>query len=335
VNADIASGAAIALSKLATDPLARANHTGTQAASTISDLATVVQGYSLSTFSALTGDLSANSYKITNLANPVNAQDAANKAYVDSVSAGLDPKASVRAATTANITLSGAQTIDGVSIIAGDRVLVKDQSTGAENGIYVCASGAWTRADDADSSAEVTGGMFCFVAEGTANGDTGWVLVTNDTITLGSTSLVFSQFAGAGSLTGTSNRITVSAGVIDISAAYVGQTSITTLGTITTGVWTGTPIAIANGGTGSTSASTARTALGATGKYSVAVGDGSSTSYTITHNLGSRDACASVRLTLSPYTEYIADISYTTVNTITVDFAVAPTTNLYTVTVIA
>ncbi|MFN9958910.1 MAG: hypothetical protein ACK55I_37945, partial [bacterium] len=98
-------------------------------------------------------------------------------------------------------TLSGAQTIDGVSVIAGDRVLVKDQTTGADNGIYVCAAGAWSRSDDANVSADVTSGMFVFVEEGTVNGDNGYVLTTNNPITLGTTALTFTQFSGAGQVT--------------------------------------------------------------------------------------------------------------------------------------
>lgn len=109
-----------------------------------------------------------------------------------------DWKESVRAATTANITLSGTQTIDGVSVIAGDRVLVKDQSTGANNGIYVCASGSWSRATDADTSAEVTADLAVFVEEGTANGDKIFILTTNNPITLGSTSLTFTALAAGG-----------------------------------------------------------------------------------------------------------------------------------------
>jgi hypothetical protein len=267
VNADIASNAAIALSKLATDPLARANHTGTQTASTISDLATTVQGYRLDQFASPTSSVAFNSQKITGLADPTSAQDAATKAYVDAVKTGLDVKDSVRVATTANITLSGTQTIDGVSVIAGDRVLVKNQTTGSENGIYVAAAGAWSRSADADASAEVTGGLFTFVNEGTTNADSGWVLATNDSITLGTTSLSFVQFSGAGQITagagltktgntldvvGTANRILVNADSIDIASTYVGQTSITTLGTITSGTWNGTTIGVANGGTGAT-----------------------------------------------------------------------------------
>jgi hypothetical protein len=266
-NDDIASNAAIALSKLASDPLARANHTGTQAASTISDLATTVQAYRLDQFAAPTSSLALNSQKITGLADPTSAQDAATKAYVDAVKTGLDVKDSVRVATTANITLSGTQTIDDVAVIAGNRVLVKDQSTGSQNGIYVVAAGAWSRSTDADASSEVTGGMFTFVSEGTVNADSGWVLSTNDSITLGTTALTFVQFSGAGQVTagagltktgttldvvGTANRITVNPDSIDISSSYIGQNTITTLGTIATGVWNGTTISVANGGSGAT-----------------------------------------------------------------------------------
>jgi hypothetical protein len=111
-----------------------------------------------------------------------------------------DWKESVRAATTANITLSGAQTIDGVSVIAGDRVLVKDQSTGADNGIYVCASGAWSRSTDADASAEVTANMAVPVEEGTANGDKIFILTTNNPITLGTTALTFTALSSGGGI---------------------------------------------------------------------------------------------------------------------------------------
>lgn len=127
----------------------------------------------------------------------------ATRPYVDAAVAGLDWKASVRVATSGGLTLAtdveAGDTIDGVTLVAGDRVLVKNQASGAENGIYVVqASGAPVRATDADSSDEVTAGLAVFVAEGTTNADTCWVLTTNDTITLGSTALVFTQF-GTGS----------------------------------------------------------------------------------------------------------------------------------------
>ena len=122
-----------------------------------------------------------NSNKITSLANPTSAQDAATKAYVDGVSQGLDVKESVRAASTGNLTLSGAQMIDGVSVVADDRVLVKDQTDATENGIYIAAAGAWSRAADFDGSAsggaaaEDVKGAFFFVEEGSSNADNGFV----------------------------------------------------------------------------------------------------------------------------------------------------------------
>jgi hypothetical protein len=125
------------------------------------------------------------------------------KTEVDGAVTGLDFKQSVRVATTANITLSATQTIDGVAVVAGNRVLVKDQTAGAQNGIYVVAAGAWSRSTDADNTpaGEVTAGMYCFVEEGSTNSDSGWVLTTNDTITLGTTSLTFAQFNGLGQVT--------------------------------------------------------------------------------------------------------------------------------------
>jgi hypothetical protein len=112
-------------------------------------LVTAASAAVLADLGATTADFSMNAFKITNLADPTNDQDAATKYYVDTVAQGLDVKASVLVATTANITLSGAQTIDGVSVVAGDRVLVKDQTTQADNGIYVAATGAWARSADA------------------------------------------------------------------------------------------------------------------------------------------------------------------------------------------
>jgi hypothetical protein len=198
---------------------------------------------------------------------PANPTDAATKGYVDSSAQGLDTKASVKAATTANITLSGTQTVDGVALVATDRCLVKDQSTAANNGIYVVAAGAWTRATDTDIWNELVS-AYTFVEEGTVNADTGWICTVNQGGTLGTTAVTWTQFSGAGQVTagagltktgntldviGTTNRITVAADSIDIAASYVGQTSITTLGTITAGTWNGTVVNPQWGGTGAAS----------------------------------------------------------------------------------
>lgn len=128
---------------------------------------------------------------------PAEDLQAATKAYVDSVVQGLDIKESVRCASVENITLSGAQTIDGVALAVGDRVLVKSQTNAAENGIYVVAEEAWTRAVDA-TDGKISSGMFTFVEEGTVNANSGFVLSTDGAITVGTTELQFSQFSGMG-----------------------------------------------------------------------------------------------------------------------------------------
>lgn len=219
-------------------------------------------GITLADLAATTADFSMNSHKLTNVTTPAADGDAATKGYVDAVAQGLDVKESCIVATTANITLSGEQTIDGVAVTAGQRVLVKNQTAGEENGIYDVAVGSWSRSSDADISAEVTNGMFTFITSGTVNGNTGWMLTTTGSITLDTTSLTFTQFSATTSyLAGTGLALTGS--TFSIDSSYVGQTSLTTLGTITTGTWNGTTIAVANGGTGATTAAGARTALGA------------------------------------------------------------------------
>ena len=171
---------------------------------------------------AWAADRSAGGFKLTNLGAPTSAGDAATKTYVDAVKTGLDVKDSVVVATTANITLSGEQTIDGV-LTSTSRVLVKEQTLPAQNGIYVSAAGAWARSADADSDAEVTGGMYVFVTQGTTNADAGFVLTANDPITVGTTALTFAQFSGAGQVTAGAG-MTKTGNTLDVIAA---DTSIT------------------------------------------------------------------------------------------------------------
>lgn len=219
----------------------------------------------LSSVGAATADISIGGFKITNLATPVADTDAANKGYVDAARSGLDVKQSVRAASTANVSVTynatggtstrgqitaAPNTLDGVTLAANDRILLKNQSTGAQNGIWVVstlgtgANGVWDRATDFDTDAEVTAGAFAFVEEGTTNGDSGWVLATNNPITIGGasgTALTFNQFSSAGS------------GVSSFSAGTTGLTpSTATTGAVTLA---GT-LAAANGGTGVSNSST-------------------------------------------------------------------------------
>ena len=192
-------------------------------ASTVSSLSTTVDGKLNLSGGTMTG-------AITLSGAPSSDLHAATKAYVDSISQGLHIHASVVAATTANVTLAtaleNADTLDGVTLATGDRILVKNQSTASENGIYVvAASGAPTRATDFDAPAEIDGGDFIFVTGGTVNDNTGWVQ-TNTVGTVGTDAIAFTQFSGAGTylagtgLTLTGNTFSINTGTtVDLSTA--------------------------------------------------------------------------------------------------------------------
>lgn len=341
VNGDIAANAAIAYSKL---NLANSITNSDLAGSiTVTNLLTSgANAVTLSSIGAPTGSVSLSSQKITNLATPTADTDAATKGYVDAAVIGIDWKPSVRVATTGNVTLSNTQTIDGVSLTAGDRVLVKNQTDATKNGVYVVASGSWSRSSDADADAEVTAGFAVWATEGTTNGDSGWVLTTNDPITVGTTELAFTQFTGAGQITagdgltktgntinavGTTNRISVSSDAIDISTNYAGQSSITTLGTITTGTWNGTDIAVADGGTGASTAADARTNLAAGSgtlatKYAGAITCNTTSPITFTHNLGTTDVTVQVydTSTGTAVNQVFPDIAVSSSNAVSVTF---------------
>lgn len=151
------------------------------------------------------GNIDMGGHKITNVGPGVDPSDVVIKSQLDSISAGLDPKESVRVATTGDITLSGLQTIDGVALQVGDRVLVKDQTDPTENGIYIASSTGWTRSEDADGVGqvgEVSGGMFTFVETGSTNAGSGWVVVADGTLVPDTDTITFTQFAGGGAMTG-------------------------------------------------------------------------------------------------------------------------------------
>lgn len=224
---------------------------------------------------------------ITGLNEPVGPTDAATKNYVDTVAEGLHVHEAAHCATTASLaTLSGGTVtynngtlgvgatltlsagitaIDGHTLTNGDRILVKNESTLAHNGMYVRTSATvLTRSSDFDTAAEIGGGDFTFVENGTTYANTGWVQ-TIEVLTVGTDNIVWQQFSGTGTFTagagltiagtefnvvGTANRITVNPDSVDIASTYVGQTSITTLGTITSGTWNADIISGQYGGTG-------------------------------------------------------------------------------------
>ena len=218
-----------------------------------------------------TGTVDVSSARITSVATPTGGTDAANKNYVDAQLQGLDVKNSVRVATTANGTLSSAfangQTVDGITLATNDRILIKDQSTGSENGIYtVNASGAPTRATDFDADSEVTGGTFFFVEEGTVNADNGFVMTNDGSVTVGTTALVFTQFSGAGQVIAgaalTKSGNTLNVGVDDSSIEVNSDALRVKASGITNAMLAGSidltakvtgALPVGNGGTGLTS----------------------------------------------------------------------------------
>ncbi len=220
----------------------------------------------LNEFTAPDGSVSLNSQKITNLATPTADGDAASKSYVDGVSQGLDVKASCIAATTGNITISTAlnngDTLDGVSLSTNDRVLVKDQSSASENGIYIVGSSP-ARADDLAAGADAAG-MFTFVEKGTVNADNGFVCTSDKgSAVVGTNNLAFSQFSGAGQITA-GDGLDKSANTLSVDLKSNGGLVIESTEIavdLAASSITGT-LAIGDGGTGATSASAARTALG-------------------------------------------------------------------------
>ena len=201
--------------------------------------------------------------------------------------------------------------VDGVTLATGDRILIKNQGTASENGLYVVnASGAPTRASDADTAAELPN-MAVFIEEGTVNADTAWVLTTNAPITVGSTSLTYAQFAGAGSyvagngldLTGNTFSVNVDNSTIEINADA---------------------LRVKDGGI-----SDAKLASTFTKKYATNVGDGTSTTITVTHGLGSRDVTVSVHDNSSPYAEVYPEIQKTSTTQVSLVFATAPASSKY------
>ena len=307
--------------------VARADHThGTPAHDNAAHSA-----INLSALAVPTADVPFSNYKITGLATPTSPADAATKQYVDDVAQGLNIHAASFAATTAALnatysngtagvgaTLTNAGTqaafsTDGTSPALNARILVKDQATTSQNGIYTLTtigSGStnWvlTRATDFDSAVEIAGGDFTFVDTGTTLANTGWVQV-DEVTTVGTDPIVWQQFSGAGTYT-------ASNGVQLVGSNFSG-------------------VVVAGGGL----------TVGASGfdidsavvvkKYAASVGDGSATSYTVSHNLGTKDVQVTIYDNSSPFAEVICDVQHTSTTAVTLLFSIAPTSNQYRVVV--
>lgn len=344
--------------------------------------------------------------RLINVGDPTAGTDGTNKQYVDGLVRGLSWKASVRAASTANVDIASAPaTLDGVTLANGDRVLLKNQTDASENGVrvFTAESAALSRASDSATAAQLVGATYT-VTEGSTLADKVFRLVT-DSVTVDTTNLTFTEIGGAGSsytagdgLSDTGNTFAVNAGTgLEISSdtvriaaaaagngltggagsalavgagtgitvnandvalaataagaglthtagvlAVVGDASITvaadSLGlaagvagdalTLTSGV-----LAVAAGDGVSVAGDAVAVDSSVARVYAIAIGDNSTTNIVVTHNLGTRDVSVTVRNASSPYEEVIVDNEATSTTTVTLKFAVAPTTNQYRVIV--
>jgi hypothetical protein len=279
--------------------LARSDHAHGNPAHDAAAHATI----SLSALGLPTGTLDMNNFRILNQGGPINPFDAANKAYVDNAIAGLSWKDTVKLASTANAALTGNIAIDGVTTAAGDRVLLKNQTAPAENGIWIASATAWTRATDVDSEPDILNAA-CWVSAGTVNADTAWVMTTNAPITVGTTALTWTQFAGG--------------------AAYVAGAGLTLTGTVfDVGAGTGITVAADSVAVDTTVIATqayVTTAVTGMAKKFAAALTGTASPETVTHNLNTRDVYVQVYNGATPYTAVEVDWDATTVNSVTIRY---------------
>jgi hypothetical protein len=310
--------------------LARANHTGTQTASTVSDLATVVQGYRLDQFAAPNASVAFNGQKITGLGTPTGSTDAVTKAYVDTLAQGLTPKPTAQVATAAVLAActyangaagvgatltgnsNGALTVDAYAVLLNDLVMVKNQASGFQNGLYTQtqlgdASHPFilTRHVDMDQATEFAGAFIAVENNGATTLNTLWLCNVAASITVGTTAVTFTQ-------------LNPTTGVVQGNGISISGTTITFL-----------PDPAAGKGLLVTSAGAALDTAVAVRKFAIDVGDGSSASIVITHNLGTLDVTVALYNKSSPFSEADCDVQHTSTNTVTLVFAVAPTAAQY------
>lgn len=288
--------------------LDRANEIGTQTSATISDFDTRVRSSRLDQMAVPTSAVSYGGQRITSLGTPSVGSDAVNKDYADGLISTGNNKGTARVVSTSNIPIATpGTTIDGVALANGNLVLLAGQTTASQNGLYVYNGSATplTRATNSDTSAEVKSGLFVFVSEGSIGSSNGYTLVTPDPIVLDTTGLTFVQTSGAGQITA-GLGLTKTGNVLN-----VGQ---------------GTGIVV-NADDIAVDSTVAR-------KFSQTIGDGTTTTITVTHNLNNPTPVLSCSIVATPFTSVTPTVTFPTVNTASLTFAVAPTANQYRVTLV-
>jgi len=322
--------------------VARSDHTHGSPAHSAAEHSTIP----ISALAAATANVSMGGFTLTNVANPVSPSDAASKAYVDFAIQGLAWKDSVRVASTANQATSGLAAIDGVVPIAGDRILLKNQTLGTENGIWVAASAAWARAIDADAAGELDGAAV-YVMEGTAQGDTAWVCTTNGPIIPGTTATVWAQFAGGGTV-GAGAGLTMTGNAINV----IGDSTMTvvadSLGVANDGITNAKlanmPALTVKGNDGGAAADPKDLTIaeliglitftgGMPRKFAATLAT-SATSYTVLHAFNTKDLTVNVYRVATPFDTVECDVERTDTNNVTLRFATAPAANEYRVVVL-
>lgn len=279
--------------------LSRANHTGTQLSSTISDLVTTILAQRLDQLAAPIAAVGLNGQRITGLGAPVATTDAASRGFVEDTLAGITARKAVRVrSATVSVAAPGA-TVDGVAMVAGDRVL-RDAGT-ADSGIYVWngAAVAMTRATDADTNLEIVPGLTVFVSEGTASGNTNWQLTTDAPITLGTTALVFAQ-TGAATMPIAGAGLTLTGTTLDVGA--------------------GTGILVAADSVGIDTAVVAR-------KAAFTYGDGAAVAFTLNHNFGTRSVRVEAFRNATPWDTFDVVVERPDINNVTIRQTPAPAAN--------
>ena len=312
--------------------LARTNHSGTQVAATISDLATVVQAYRLDQFAAPTSAVNLNNQFLTNVPDPTLATHVANKRYVDATIQGLSAKPSAMVATVAALpantynngtagvgstltaTANGVLTIDGYAPALSDNVLIKNEATTANNGLYVVSTlgtvsvpYVLTRHIDMDQPTEFGGAFIPVENKGTTTSNTLWLCNVANSITVGTTTVSFTQL-NAATTYAQGNGILISGGVV----SAVANTGVT----------------VNSSGIGADFSLVAK-------KYvPTAIGDGTTTTFVVTHSLGYLGVVVKVFAVATPFSEIEPEVQHTSINTTTLLFNTAPTTGQYNVVVI-